>query len=79
MRIEIQITPKKGLLDPQGKAVLRALENLGYAGILDLRVGKLIQMEIKDPDSPLNSSRVAEMCEKLLANTVVEDYTFKII
>lgn len=79
MKVEITIVPKKGLLDPQGKAVQRALENLGYSNISDVHVGKTLQLEIKDPQAPISPAQITEMCEKLLANTVVEDYTFKII
>ena len=79
MKIEIHVTPKKGILDPQGKAVHRALESLGYSGLSEVRIGKLIQMEVKDSNPPLSPAVIKEMCEKLLANTVVEDYTFKII
>ncbi|MHB8482457.1 MAG: phosphoribosylformylglycinamidine synthase subunit PurS [Nitrospiria bacterium] len=79
MKIEIQVTPKKGILDPQGKAVHHALEGLGYTGLSEVRVGKLIQIEVKETQPPINPAVIKEMCEKLLANTVVEDYTFKII
>ena len=78
MKIEIQVLPKKGILDPQGKAVHHALENLGYSGLSDVRIGKLIQIEVKDSNSPVTPAAIKDMCEKLLANTVVEDYTFKI-
>ena len=79
MKIEIQVTPKKGILDPQGKAVHHALESLGYTGLSEVRIGKLIQIEVKDSQPPVSPAMIKEMCEKLLANTVVEDYTFKII
>ncbi|MBI1818896.1 MAG: phosphoribosylformylglycinamidine synthase subunit PurS [Nitrospirae bacterium] len=79
MKIEIQVLPKKGILDPQGKAVHHALENLGYSGLSEVRIGKLIQIEVKESNPPVTPATIKEMCEKLLANTVVEDYTFKII
>ena len=79
MKIEIQVMPKKGILDPQGKAVHHALENLGYTGLSEVRIGKLIQIEVKETDPPMKPALIKEMCDKLLANTVVEDYTFKII
>jgi phosphoribosylformylglycinamidine synthase PurS subunit len=79
MKIEIQVLPKKGILDPQGKAVHHALENLGYSGFSEVRIGKLIQIEVKESNLPVTPATIKEMCEKLLANTVVEDYTFKMI
>lgn len=79
MKIEIHVMPKKGILDPQGKAVHRALENLGYDGLSEVRIGKLIQIEVQESHPPLKPAIIQEMCEKLLANPVVEDYTFKII
>ena len=79
MKIKIQVLPKKGILDPQGKAVHHALENLGYSGLSEVRIGKLIQIEVKESNPPVTPAIIKEMCEKLLANTVVEDYTFKII
>jgi phosphoribosylformylglycinamidine synthase PurS subunit len=79
MKIEIQVLPKKGILDPQGKAVHHALENLGYSGLSEVRIGKLIQIEVKESNPPVTPAIIKEMCEKLLANTVVEDYTFKMI
>jgi phosphoribosylformylglycinamidine synthase PurS subunit len=79
MKIEIQVMPKKEILDPQGKAVHHALENLGYSGLSEVRIGKLIQIEVNPSHPPLKPAEIQEMCEKLLANTVVENYTFKII
>lgn len=79
MKIEIQVMLKKGILDPQGKAVHHALENLGYSGLSEVRIGKLILIEVDSSRPPLTPPQIQEMCEKLLANTVVEEYTFKII
>ena len=62
------IRPKAGILDPQGVAVERALPALGFAGVSDVHVGRLVELELED------SSRLREMCEKLLANPLVEDY-----
>lgn len=72
---KVFILPKKEVLDPQGKAVTSALHSLGFTEVVDVRVGKFIEMTLKDG----SDARVMEMCEKLLANTIIEDYTFEIV
>ena len=67
------IRPKAGILDPQGVAVERALPALGFAGVSDVHVGRLVELELED------SSRLREMCEKLLANPLVEDYEIQLL
>ena len=62
------VRPKAGILDPQGAAVERALPALGFDGVHDVRVGRLIELEVADP------SRLPEMCQRLLANPLIEDY-----
>ena len=62
------VRPKEGILDPQGKAVERALPALGFEGVRDVRVGRLIELEVED------ASVLEELCEKLLANTLIEDF-----
>ena len=62
------IRPKAGILDPQGIAVERALPALGFSGVSNVHVGRLIELDVEDP------SRVDEMCERLLANPLIEDY-----
>jgi phosphoribosylformylglycinamidine synthase len=62
------IRPKEGILDPQGKAVERALPALGFDGIGHVRVGRVVELEIDEP------GRLGELCEKLLANPLIEDY-----
>jgi phosphoribosylformylglycinamidine synthase len=64
----VLIRPKEGILDPQGQTVERALPALGFEGVSDVRVGRLVELEVEDP------ARMDEMCEKLLANPLVEDY-----
>jgi phosphoribosylformylglycinamidine synthase subunit PurS len=64
----VLIRPKEGILDPQGKAVERALPTLGFAGVADVKVGRMVELEIDDP------ARLPELCEKLLANPLVEDF-----
>lgn len=71
MKVAVKIMLKKGVLDPQGKAIGHALETLGFEGVGQVRQGKLIELEIADgtPDD-----KIRDMCEKLLANPVIEDY-----
>ena len=68
MKARVLVRPKEGILDPQGAAVERALPALGFAGVRDVRVGRLIELDVADP------SRLPEMCERLLANPLIEDY-----
>jgi phosphoribosylformylglycinamidine synthase len=68
MRARVLVRPKAGILDPQGQAVERALPALGFSGVKEVRVGRLIELELED------SSQLPAMCEKLLANTLIEDY-----
>jgi phosphoribosylformylglycinamidine synthase subunit PurS len=67
-RARVLIRPKEGILDPQGQTVERALPALGFEGVSDVRVGRLVELDVSDP------ARMDEMCEKLLANPLVEDY-----
>jgi phosphoribosylformylglycinamidine synthase len=73
-RIEIRVTPRKGLLDPQGKAIHHALHSLGWAAIDDVRVGKAIHIEIEAADEAAARAEADAMCRKLLANPVTEDF-----
>ena len=66
------IRPKAGILDPQGQTVERALPALGFPGVSHVRVGRLVELETDDPD------RVRDLCETLLANTLIEDYEVQI-
>lgn len=74
MKARITITLKKGVLDPQGKAIEGALSSLGFTGVGNVRQGKYIELEIADADIGAARSRLEAMCEKLLANTVIENY-----
>ena len=67
-------TLKTGVLDPQGKAIGHALESLGFEGVGDVRQGKFIELNLNETDPDKARARVGEMCEKLLANTVIENY-----
>jgi phosphoribosylformylglycinamidine synthase subunit PurS len=71
MKIRVVVTLKPGVLDPQGKAIHHALEGLGFAGVNDVRQGKLIELDLADDTSDAD---VEAMCQKLLANTVIENY-----
>ena len=71
MKVRVYVTLKNGVLDPQGKAIHHALEGLGFAGVNDVRAGKLIELDVADGTS---DGDVEEMCRKLLANTVIENY-----
>ena len=77
-KIKIEVRLKSGVLDPQGKAVLGALHNLGYKEVEDTRVGKLIELRVQDENPQKVRERVEEMCKKLLANPVIEDYLIEV-
>ncbi len=68
MRVRVLIRPKAGILDAQGQAVERALPALGFEGVANVHVGRLVELDVED------LSRVPEMCEQLLANPLIEDY-----
>ena len=78
MKIEVHITLKNGVLDPQGKAIERALCSLGFEGINDVRHGKFIELESSETNKEMAKAQAEEMCRKLLANTVIEDYRIDI-
>lgn len=78
MRAIVDIYLKEGVLDPQGKAVHHALESLGFNEVKDVRVGKQIILTLDETDEEKAKQRVKEMCETLLANTVIEDYKIEI-
>ena len=73
-RVAVHVTPRRGILDPQGTAVAHALQTLGFAGVADVKVGRhiIIDVAAKDHDSARTAAR--QMCEKLLANPVTEDF-----
>ena len=73
MRARVLIRPKEGILDPQGQTVERALPALGFAGASHVRIGRLVELEVEDP------SQVPAMCEKLLANPLIEDYEVQLL
>src|SRR5258708_36428918 len=71
MKARVFITLKNGVLDPQGKAIHHALEGLGFAGVNDVRAGKLIELDLADGT---DDAEIEDMCRKLLANTVIENF-----
>ena len=72
--VEVRVTPRAGLLDPQGTAVQHALQSLEFADVEDVRVGRLIRVRMKATSEADARQRVDEMCRRLLANPVTEDY-----
>ncbi|MBT7641698.1 MAG: phosphoribosylformylglycinamidine synthase subunit PurS [Rhodobiaceae bacterium] len=74
MKATIHITLKNGVLDPQGKAIENALGSLGFGGVDDVRQGKLIEVSLDESDADKARATLTDMCEKLLANTVIENY-----
>ena len=79
MLAKVYITLKEGVLDPQGKAVQHSLESLGYDEVKDVRLGRYLEIKFHGLGGDEARSRLKEMCEKLLANPVVEDYRFDIL
>ncbi len=73
-RVEIRVKPRPGLLDPEGTAVRHALDSLGFPGVSDVRVGKVIDLEVEADNEPEVIDRSREMCRKLLANPITEDF-----
>jgi phosphoribosylformylglycinamidine synthase PurS subunit len=78
MKARVHISLKAGVLDPQGKAIGNALKGLGFAGVGEVRQGKLIELDLAETDPVMARARVEEMCRQLLANPVIENYTIEI-
>lgn len=79
MKALIKITLKNGVLDPQGKAIGHALEGLGFSGVGDVRQGKYIEVALTETDATKARDAVERMCKDLLANTVIENYSFELV
>ncbi len=79
MKALVHITLKPGVLDPQGKAIANALTNLGFKGVNEVRQGKYIELDLTDSDRASAAANAKDMCERLLANTVIEDYRVEIV
>jgi phosphoribosylformylglycinamidine synthase subunit PurS len=79
MNVRVYVTPKQGILDPQGAAVERSLPNLGFQGVSGVRIGKIIDLTVDGVGSADDvRAQVDDMCRKLLSNPIIEDYTFEI-
>ena len=78
MKARIHITLKNGVLDPQGRAIAGALHALGFSGVGDVRQGKYIEVDLNETDKSKAKAAVEQMCGKLLANTVIENYAVEI-
>jgi phosphoribosylformylglycinamidine synthase subunit PurS len=72
------VTPKSAILDPQGKAIASSLQSLGYDEVVDARMGKLVVLRLSAADQARAETRVGEMCKRLLANEVIEEFSFEI-
>lgn len=79
MQARVYVTLKRGVLDPQGKAVARSLGSMGFDEVEDVRLGKFVELKITDGSPEEAKARIEEMCRRLLANTVIEDYRIEII
>lgn len=73
-RVAVHIVPRRGLLDPQGKAVADALHTLGFSGVQDVHVGRHVVVDVDAPDTAAAERTTRDMCQKLLANPVIEDF-----
>lgn len=78
VRARIVVTPRRDILDPQGKAVAQSLHALGFAEVAEVRVGKYLEIVLRDQPRELAADRVRAMCTQLLANQVIEDFHFEI-
>ena len=79
MKAKIHVTLKQGILDPQGKAIEHALDSLGFKNAANVRVGKYMEVDVQETDKAKADAQVKQMCEKLLANTVIESYQVEIL
>ena len=75
MKARVEVRLKDGVLDPQGAAIGRALSQLGFAGVREVRQGKMIELQLQDTDRAEAEAKVRAMCERLLANPVIETYS----
>jgi phosphoribosylformylglycinamidine synthase len=78
MKARIHVTLKNGVLDPQGKAIEHALSNMGFDGVDEARQGKYIELDLAETDRAKAEAAVDEMCRKLIANTVIENYSIEL-
>ena len=79
MKVRVHVMPKDGLLDPQGEAINIALVNMGFAEVKNVKQGKVIELELEEEDKIVVKNRVEEMCQKLLANSVIESFQVEVM
>jgi phosphoribosylformylglycinamidine synthase len=79
LKARVHITLKQGVLDPQGKAIANALHHMGFSGVDNVRQGKFLELDLKSADKAAAEKEVRTMCERLLANTVIEDYAVELV
>ncbi len=79
VKVRIHVTLKEGVLDPQGKAIKHSLHDLGFDGVENVRQGKYIELELADDNKTKMRADLEEMCRKLLANVVIEDYAIELV
>ncbi len=78
-RVEVKVTPREGLLDPQGRAVQTALASIGFDGVEGVQIGKLVRMWVEASSESEALNRAREMCDRLIANPVTEDYSMEML
>jgi phosphoribosylformylglycinamidine synthase len=78
MKARVHVMPKPGVLDPQGNAISHALASLGFKGVVEVRQGKVIDLELSETDAAKAKTALEAMCNKLLANTLIESYRIEI-
>ncbi|MCI0566574.1 MAG: phosphoribosylformylglycinamidine synthase subunit PurS [Acidobacteria bacterium] len=78
MKVRVTVMVKKGVLDPQGKTILASLHLLGYKEVTDVKAGKILELSLPKMGKAQLEKKVKEMCDRLLANTVIEDYEFEV-
>ena len=79
MKAKVHVTLKQGILDPQGKAIEHALDSLGFKNAANVRVGKYMELDVNETDRAKAEAQVRSMCEKLLANTIIEEYRYELV
>lgn len=79
VKAKLHVTLKSGVLDPQGKAIQHTLSSLGFGGVNDVRQGKFIELDLEETNEDAARAALTDMCEKLLANTVIENYDIELI
>jgi phosphoribosylformylglycinamidine synthase subunit PurS len=78
LKAKVHVTLKPGILDPQGKAIEHALDSLGFKNAANVRVGKYMELDVNETDKSKAEAQVRQMCEKLLANTIIEEYRYEL-